>query len=153
MNVRAAIPAIDLAQLDLSPTPWRLLLLSERLHIWTLIDAEDWPWVIECRWNYGWHNKTPWKYYAKRNVGPARSTVYLHREILTRVEASGAGDGMHGDHINGQSLDNRRCNLRWATPTDNRRNAKPRGAIPSLETILTELLAATPTPAGGDPPF
>ena len=64
--------------------PFRRLMLSETRGIWCLIDADDWWWISERRWNWGWHANTPWKHYAKRNIGAARSTVYLHREILIR---------------------------------------------------------------------
>jgi len=128
--------------LDLSFTPWRRLMLSERRDIWCLVDAVDYDWIIEHNWNHGWHNRTPWKFYAKRNIGLARSTVYLHREVLLRVDPRDAGAivGLHGDHINGQSLDNRRANLRWATPQQNRANHKARHEIPSLESILAKLM-------------
>jgi hypothetical protein len=43
------------------------------------------------------------------------------------------------DHINGQSLDNRRANLRWATITENRHNRIERSAVPSLEKIVAQL--------------
>jgi len=42
--------------------------------------------------------------------------VYLHRFIMDPE------DGQHVDHINRQTLDCRRENLRNVTPTENRRN-------------------------------
>lgn len=133
---------------DLSGTPWRRLEMQRG--VWCLVDAEDWPWIIERRWNAGWHCRTPWKFYAKRNIGAERSTVYLHREILTRLEPARAADHW-GDHANGQSLDNRRCNLRWLTPTENRRHQIKRHQVPSLDHLVAQLLAHVAMP--GEVPF
>lgn len=131
------------AALDLAGTPWRRIILSERRDIWCLVDAVDYAWLIANNWNYGWHNRTPWKFYAKRNVGPARSTVYMHREILLRADPQPVEftSWRHADHGNGQSLDNRRCNLAWATPEENKANTRRRHEIPSLESIVAGLLA------------
>jgi hypothetical protein len=72
-----------------------------------------------------------------------RSTIYLHREILVRAWPAQARLALthHGDHANGQSLDNRRANLRWLTLAENRRHRIPRDRIPSLEAIVAQLLA------------
>lgn len=123
-------------------TSWRRLDLSERHGIWCIVDADDYDWIIQHRWNYGWHRNTRWKFYAKRNVGSERSTVYLHRKILQRAYPDVVADDFHGDHRNGQSLDNRKANLRWLTADQNRRHRLFRGEIPSLETIIAGLAPA-----------
>lgn len=51
--------------------------------------------------------------------GP-RKRLLLHKVILP------VPDGMVVDHINGDGLDNRRCNLRPATHSQNSRNKRPR---------------------------
>jgi hypothetical protein len=108
---------------DLTGTPWRAIILSEKHEAWTLVDAIDYPWLILHRWNLSWGKSCPWKTYAKRNVGPDRATVRMHRAILALVDPVPLEEAieMHGDHVNGQGLDNRRANLRWATP-----NREPR---------------------------
>jgi len=131
---------------DLHGTPWRRLLLHAARDIWCLVDADDYGWIVANSWNHGWHNKTPWKFYAKRNVGPARSTVYLHREILTRADPQPASllAALHGHHRNGQSLDNRKANLTWTTVAVNTSTRVKRVYVPSLDAIVAQLLAELP---------
>lgn len=50
--------------------------------------------------------------YAQSRIN--KRAVYMHRLIV--------GDAINVDHINGNKLDNRRCNLRAATVTENRWN-------------------------------
>lgn len=54
--------------------------------------------------------------YVIRRVN--RRVVKLHREILGLVP----GDGLFGDHINGDHLDNRRANLRVTTQPQSAQN-------------------------------
>lgn len=58
--------------------------------------------------------------YALRN--DHGKTIYMHRQILGLVK----GDGLFADHINGNSLDNRRNNLRIATISQNSTYCKRR---------------------------
>ena len=127
------IETVDLV--DLSWTPWRRIMLSARENIWTLVDAEDYAWLSENIWNVSWGSRTPWQKYAKRNVGPSRATLRMHREIQIGADprAERFMSTHFVDHVNGQTLDNRRANLRWATSRQNVGNRTPRHAIPSLE--------------------
>ncbi len=62
------------------------------------------------------------RYYACRSVrvdGKTKS-LYLHRFLL------GLAGGQHADHINGDTLDNRRANLRPATNRQNSANQRLR---------------------------
>jgi hypothetical protein len=58
-------------------------------------------------------------YYARRSV--PGGTILMHREIMK------APKGMVVDHIDGNRLDNRSCNLRVCTPQQNECNKPPRG--------------------------
>jgi hypothetical protein len=116
--------------------------------IWTLVDAEDYAWLSEHIWNVSYGSRTPWQKYAKRNEGPDRATLRMHREIL--IEADPRSERFiashHGDHINGQTLDNRRANLRWATQKQNAANRFARDAIPSQANVVD-----SPAPCDGEP--
>jgi hypothetical protein len=59
--------------------------------------------------------------YAARNetVNGKRTTVYMHRLI------AGATSGQEVDHVNRNTLDNRRSNLRVGTHNDNMQNRNP----------------------------
>jgi hypothetical protein len=127
---------------DLSGTPWRAIPLSYRQEVWCLVDAADYGWLVDNAWNVWWSGRARWQLYAKRNTGTARDTVRMHREILIRADPRPAGElvVLQGDHRNGQTLDNRRANLRWLLPAENRANLHPREQIPSLELIVMRLL-------------
>lgn len=61
--------------------------------------------------------------YAKR-IGPrpARKTIFLHQVIGDRIGCP--GPGLVRDHINGDTLDNRRPNLRWVSQSVNMHNRR-----------------------------
>ncbi len=87
-----------------------------------IVDAEDYEWLSR----YKWHASVAGdgKVYAKRQVGCCG--VFMHRLIMQPPK------GMVVDHINGNSLDNRRCNLRIVPPEVNSQNRRKRagGQVP-----------------------
>jgi len=78
----------------------------------TLVDASDYDWLMQ--WNWQAAGKEG-KLYAVRAYGYQK--VYMHREIV-HCESE------HLDHWNNDTLDNRRINLRPATPGQNGANRK-----------------------------
>lgn len=81
-----------------------------------LIDAAD-QWVLDGgKWCATW---TGHKFYAVR--GTAKTRQSMHRLVMA------AQTGQIVDHINGNTLDNRRSNLRFVTLRENAVNVPPRG--------------------------
>lgn len=74
-----------------------------------LIDLEDFNKIGENVWAIQSNG------YVKRSNGGG-AVCLLHRLILC------APIGLYVDHINGDKLDNRKCNLRLCTATENARN-------------------------------
>jgi hypothetical protein len=80
-----------------------------------LVDDEYYEWLNQWKWNYLLGG------YAVRHTSRITSDhriVYMHRVILNTPE------GMYTDHINHNKLDNRRCNLRICTKSQNSVNSK-----------------------------
>ena len=131
--------------LDLSWTPWRFIPLSATdPSIRALVDVVDYDELSEFVWNV-WHGggRNAWQIYAKRNVGVTRATVRMHRVIM--IAADPQPDEFIAshvvDHINRQTLDNRRANLRWLTSRANVFNRGSRGSAPSIDDIVRDLIA------------
>ena len=82
----------------------------------SIVDETDYSRVTEHSWCIQqYKNKSRGKnVYAKASIG--RTQVTLHRFIL------GAPKGTFVDHINGDTLDNRRENLRYTTKQGNAAN-------------------------------
>jgi len=95
---------------------FRRIYLSE--DAWTILDWQDYYRFGRFKWEITGNDN---KFYAVRSVrvGSSRTTtVRLHRLIMN------APQNLVVDHINGDSLDNRRANLRLATQTQNLYNRK-----------------------------
>lgn len=75
-----------------------------------IVDDESYEYLSQFKWQAR-YDRTTGKWYAARQV--RRKFIYMHREILN------APDGLHVDHINGDTLNNRERNLRLATSAQN----------------------------------
>jgi hypothetical protein len=89
----------------------RYIPLTRGLH--AIIDADDYEWLSQYKWYAG---KSTVNTYARRHS--SKGVVVMHRQIMNPPK------GMVVDHINGNGLDNRRCNLRICTPAENVRNRR-----------------------------
>jgi len=90
----------------------RYIALTKGKH--AIVDAEDYDRLMRHKWT-AVQMGTRW--YAQRNAGG--HSVMMHREIMH------APKGTVVDHINGNGLDNRKCNLRICTQSQNRWNSRP----------------------------
>lgn len=88
--------------------------------LFAIVDEQDVDLVMQHRWHAARNAKPGYEHYAVSGAGGANPTkfgrLYMHRLIL------GARHGQFVDHINGIGLDNRRANLRFATPSQNATN-------------------------------
>lgn len=81
-----------------------------------IVDAEDYEKLSRYKWYAQRHGE---RWYAVRNEylgGGEYRQIYMHREILNPPA------GMEIDHINHDSLDNRRVNIRICTNSQNMMN-------------------------------
>ena len=82
-----------------------------------IVDDADYESLARYKWSVNAVNKT---FYAARWVKAAEAgrahRLYMHESLM------GRRDGFEIDHRTRNGLDNRRENLRWATPADNTAN-------------------------------
>lgn len=78
-------------------------------HMFIIVDEVD-EWRVR---NWEWYvlkAKGSKTFYAR-----SQRAFYIHQFVLGYPPKP----GLQIDHINGNGLDNRRCNLRWVTPAEN----------------------------------
>jgi hypothetical protein len=97
----------------------KMLQITSKLGIYDVkLDDADYERIAMHCWSVLRSGK---KIYIRRDLwfgrGLSRERVYLHRAVWGDVP-----DGQYVDHISGDTLDNRRCNLRLATGTQNQAN-------------------------------
>lgn len=95
-----------------------------------LLDYEDYLWAIRWRWTAK-VSRGGRKFYATRTESVRNKGLrhdicrFLHVEVHKRTGAAQPSPAHTVvDHRNGDSLDCRRGNLRWATHSMNRRNIR-----------------------------
>jgi len=87
---------------------WMAIPLTQGLY--ALVDGEDYLSLIQHKWHAQKDGNT---YYAVRYRG-----IKMHREILR------LSTGVQADHRNSNGLDNRKCNLRICTNSENNANRR-----------------------------
>ena len=84
----------------------------------TIVDESDYDWLNKWKWQYATVRDAGYAVHAIRSELGKYDVVRMHRLIMNPSEE------MYIDHINGDRLDNRRCNLRICTNTQNSQNRK-----------------------------
>lgn len=93
---------------------------SRTPNVYAKISPEDAELVLKYKWSITRGPDRAGPFYVRavdRTVKPPKQ-IKLQRLLLN------APEGMHVDHINGEPLDNRRENLRIATPQQNQANSR-----------------------------
>lgn len=83
-----------------------------------IVDNEDYDYLSQFHWhlhNQGYATRSHVYYRDGKKVN---SKIYMHRDITTVQQ------GYDIDHVNHNKLDNRRCNLRICTRSQNMLNSK-----------------------------
>jgi hypothetical protein len=90
-----------------------------------IVDAGDYDWLNQWKWCAQWDPRMK-SFYAYRLTssrdGMPRKKISMHA-LVAQTEK-----GEHTDHVNKNTIDNRRLNLRRATCSQNQQNSKVRRA-------------------------
>lgn len=93
--------------------------------LYAVVDVDCPEWILKQKWSA--NEKTPGRPYAYRSyTGEKKTHQMLHHVILDKAPGTG-----EVDHINGNTLDNRRANLRWCMHPENGRNLQKWKSITS----------------------
>jgi len=82
-----------------------------------IVDDEDFEYLNQFKWFANLQGK---KFYARTNIPNKkgkRGSMLMHRLILNMLNSK-----LQVDHLNHYTLDNRKCNIRICTQSDNLKN-------------------------------
>jgi hypothetical protein len=106
---------------------WRIY-GDDLAQIWSVVDEEDYHHLSQWKWSPKW-SRGQRKFYLRRNVQVGRrsfrtqTTLYLHEAVMMNAGIKRPSDAhLIIDHRDGNSMNCRRSNLRWATHSMNARN-------------------------------
>lgn len=105
----------DIAYIDLYDKQYNVIAQA-------IVDAEDVPRIKYIKWRLNNNGYV---------VNNSKTSIFLHRRILNV-------DTMV-DHINGNRLDNRKCNLRVTTHSQNQMNVKYKGIYPCKDKWVAKI--------------
>lgn len=89
-----------------------------------IVDDDIYQWLMRFKWHLKKGVSEPLGYAANSiSIKGKVHTIFMHYFILPRIR------GYDTDHINRNSLDNRRINLRYATRSENYHNQRKDGKI------------------------
>jgi hypothetical protein len=93
----------------------------------TIVDDQDYDELIKYSWHASIKDEGRNKKIRCYAVGTLKiDGIWKHMFLHTFILGGVYPDGMITDHINGDTLDNRRCNLRFCTPLQNAWNSGKR---------------------------
>jgi len=107
-----------------SKLPYLPFYVGTHAELQIVIDEEDYLWASQWRWGIN-PTKNKKKLYVRRTGRYAGRfiSIYLHKAICLRAHGMPPSPShIMSDHKSGNTLDCRRDNLRWATPSENRQN-------------------------------
>ena len=91
------------------------------------VDDSDYDFLSQWKWCANWKYNS---FYALRHItlNGKRSHLLMHRAILCLT----LNDKVSVDHIDNDTLNNQRCNIRIATCSQNNNNARKRSGCSSI---------------------
>lgn len=101
---------------------------DDNAFLWAVVDEVDYQFCLQWLWSPKW-SKRGKKVYLRRNVQEGvravrtQKTLYLHQAVMFRTgKLPPTPNHVIVDHRNGDGLDCRRANLRYATHSMNCKN-------------------------------
>jgi hypothetical protein len=102
------------------------LTIGARAQYETQVSPEDYDYLLGFKWTFARSHRGGELIYARRSVreGSYNRTILMHRVVLNRMGLEQPTKRHTGDHWDGDSLNNQRENLRWATPAEQMQNRR-----------------------------
>lgn len=113
---------------------------DDHASVWSVVDEIDYQWCIQWLWSPK-YSKGDKKFYLRRSIQTGvgqytrtQHTRFLHTEIMERTGILPPSP-LHilVDHRDGNSMNCRRANLRWATHSMNNKNVNGKYAHDLIE--------------------